>query len=103
MVSGSSSGTSVGGVGEGGEDSSGVGSSAVDPNNGGGRIDNPAADDLVQGLPKEDTLQYLSQLESVARRLKDQLLNEQPKVILENSNNLIVECFNYRSAILPPL
>ena len=40
-------------------------------------VENP---DLVQGLPKEDTLQYLSQLESVARRLKDQLLNEQPKV-----------------------
>ena len=30
-------------------------------------------------MPKEDTLQYLSQLESVARRLKDQLLMEQPK------------------------
>ena len=36
--------------------------------------------DRSGGMPKEDTLQYLSQLESVARRLKDQLLMEQPKV-----------------------
>jgi hypothetical protein len=29
---------------------------------------------------KEDTLKYLSQLETVARRLKDQLLNDRKKV-----------------------
>jgi hypothetical protein len=39
-------------------------------------------DAVVEGMPKEDTLQYLSQLENVARRLKDQLLMEQPKVQL---------------------
>ena len=31
-------------------------------------------------LPKEDTLKYLSQLEDMAKRLKDQLLMEKPKV-----------------------
>ena len=34
----------------------------------------------MHGLPKEDTLQYLSQLENVARRLKNKLMSEQPKV-----------------------
>ena len=31
-------------------------------------------------IEKEDTLEYLSQLETVARRLKDQLLNDSKKV-----------------------
>ena len=38
--------------------------------------------------PKGDTLQYLSQLESVARRLKDQLLMEQPKVSLAQARSV---------------
>ena len=42
-------------------------------------VDAPLGSDPAE-MPKEDTLQYLSQLESVARRLKDQLLMEQPKV-----------------------
>ena len=34
-------------------------------------------EDAKNGVAREDTLQYLSQLESVARRLKDQLLNDE--------------------------
>ena len=75
-MNGSSSVSSIGGSGDGsvgGANNGGEGGGGSD-----GGIENP---DLgVQGLPKEDTLQYLSQLENVARRLKDQLLNEQPKV-----------------------
>ncbi len=33
-------------------------------------------------VEKEDTLKYLSQLETVARRLKDQLLSDRKKVIV---------------------
>ena len=33
-------------------------------------------EDVRNGVVREDTLQYLSQLENVARRLKDQLLSE---------------------------
>ena len=43
-------------------------------------VDADHEDDGIR--PKEDTLQYLSQLESMARRLKDQLLMDQPKVSL---------------------
>ena len=38
-------------------------------------------EDVRNGVVREDTLQYLSQLETVARRLKDQLLSE------TNNNN----------------
>ena len=34
-------------------------------------------------VEKEDTLKYLSQLETVARRLKDQLLSDRKKVIFK--------------------
>jgi len=34
-------------------------------------------EDVRNGVVREDTLQYLSQLETVARRLKDQLLSHE--------------------------
>jgi hypothetical protein len=48
----------------------------------GSRAGNGLRDGSGQPIEKEDTLKYLSQLETVARRLKDQLLNDRKKVWL---------------------
>ena len=42
---------------------------------GGGGVVRPNGPDLVAGTPG-DTLQYLSQLETVARKLKDQIMRQ---------------------------
>jgi hypothetical protein len=46
----------------------------------GSRAGNGLRDGSGQQVEKEDTLKYLSQLETVARRLKDQLLSDRKKV-----------------------
>ena len=46
----------------------------------GSRTGNGLRDISGHPIEKEDTLTYLSQLETVARKLKDQLLNDRKKV-----------------------
>ena len=53
----------------------------------GSRAGNGLRDGSGQQVEKEDTLKYLSQLETVARRLKDQLLSDRKKVSLIDSKD----------------